>query len=92
MIKTVFRGATTSAGEYQGYKYDNVILYCTQSGVPNAIGETCMELKIKSVDADEVLGDAKENLSAYIGCELITNYQLVGKYPRLVSVAFLPKK
>lgn len=54
MSKTKVVGVSVSAGEYQGFKYKNLVLHCLIYGDEYTEGERTMTVKVKYKNLNEV--------------------------------------
>lgn len=76
MLKVI--GIQTKVGEYQGHKYDNIVLHCVCTDEVDTLkGDTTKIVKIKRANLDRVfLGKIKtdEQLTSLIGKQIYPLY------------------
>ena len=78
-------GVGRSSGDYEGYKYDNFVLHCTE--VPDDrtfTGLRCVMVKVKaSVFLEQVMPLVDGDVSRLLGLTISVSYDRFGKVQRV---------
>lgn len=80
-------GLERKIGEYQGYKYDNTIVYFVTDTVPDVLGFKGGTAKVKTSLLSKATGVPVSDLGVIIDKEISFDYDFTVDPPKLVSVA-----
>lgn len=76
----VIRGIKQSCGEYQSYKYDNIILHCVCSDDGKMLAGVPVDVvKVKKAAFNDIMNRNKMGLDDFIGCTIRVFYDKYGK-------------